>query len=394
MLPSLSRGMRVALVLALSAGYIGWHTHAAFAKAKNNNGDDDSASSGGGGDDDDDDDGGKGGKGGDDDGGDDDDDADKDQPPVTAGGLYTLKTYPQNEILRPLTITQGVTQLKLGLGTDISAKGAFDSFGVSLEGEYGVRDNFMIIGGITDAYNFKQYSIYAGFEASLIYDFLDIRVAADLHRNAFANLSNYCSPLISGDPSGPTFNNVGTPACQNSTAVIETLPDGTYGRAGTKFSIDFGMPLRYAFIPQVAMIVGQKIISIDFNGTNLDHKLVDVQPLLDNMGNPIMDNSGNPANSYVQENVPNSAKPDLDLSGGVAINPIPQLSVLVYAELKIADFDTSADNFQIPVTLQIEGSLSHQFDLGAQFTLNNVIPPDPISPIDQRYLTFYGTYRF
>ena len=385
MLPSLSRGMRVALVLVLSAGYIGWHTHDAFAKK---GGDDDSAS----GDDDDDDDDAKAGKQGDDD--DDDSGDDKDQPPVTAGGLYTLQTYPLNEILRPLTITGGVTQLKLGLGTDISAKGAFDSGGVSLEGEYGVTDNFMLIGGFTDAYNFKQYSIYAGFEAALIYDLLDIRVAADLHRNAYANLSNFCSPLISGDPSGSTFNNVGTPGCTNSTATIVTLPDGTYGRAGTKFSIDFGMPFRYAFKPQVAMILGQKIISIDFNGTDLDHKLVDVQPLLDNMGNPINDNSGNPANMYVQENVPNSAKPDLDLSGGIAFNPIAQLSILVYAELKIADFDTSADNFQIPVTLQIEGALSHQLDLGMQFTLNNVIPPDPISPIDQRYLTAYAQARF
>ncbi|HEY1548194.1 MAG TPA: hypothetical protein VGG28_10250, partial [Kofleriaceae bacterium] len=335
---------------------------------------------------------GKGDNGGGDD--DDDDGPDKDQPPATAGGLFTLKTYPQNEILRPLTITQGVTQLKLGLGTDISAKGAFDSFGLSLEAEYGLKDNFMLIGGFTDAYNFKQYSVYAGFEAALIYDVLDIRVAADLHRNAFSNLSNFCSPLVSGDPSGPNFNNVGAPACTNSMATVVTLPDGTYGRAGTKFSIDLGMPLRYAFIPQVAMVVGQKIISIDFNGTDVDHYIVDVTPAVDGMGNPITDNSGNQANTYKQEAVPNGAKPDLDLSGGITINPIPQLNVLIYGELKIADFDTSADNFQIPVTLQIEGSLNHQFDLGAQFTLVNVIPPDPISPIDQRYLTIYGTYRF
>ena len=388
MLPSLSRGMRVALVLALSAGYIGWHSHDAFAK-KGGGGDDDSAS---GDDDDDDDSSSKTGKGDDDD--DDDNGDDKDQPPVTAGGLYTLKTYPQNEILRPLTITQGVTQLKLGIGTDISAKGAFDSFGLSLEGEYGLTDNFMLVGGFTDAYNFKQYSIYAGFEAALVYDLLDIRVAADLHRNAFANLSNYCSPLISGDPSGPTFNNVGPPTCQNSMATIVTLPDGTYGRAGTKFSIDLGMPLRYAFKPQIAVVLGQKILSIDFNSTTVDHTIVDVQPLVDGMGNPITDNSGNQANSYVQEKVPNGAKPDLDLSGGLAFNPIPQLSILAYAELKIADFDTSANNFQIPVTLQIEGSLSHQLDLGLQFTLNNVIPADPQSPIDQRYLTIYGQYRF
>ncbi len=389
MLPSLSRGMRVALVLALSAGYIGWHTHDAFAKK----GDDDSAS----GDDDDDDDDAKAGKqGGDDD--DDDSGDDKDQPPVTAGGLFTLQTYPLNEILRPLTLPGGITQLKLGIGTDISAKGAFDSAGISLEGQYGVTDNFMLIGGFTDAYNFKQYSIYAGFEASLIYDLLDIRVAADLHRNAYSNLQNYCSPLITGDPHGPNFNNtpgtaISDPAtvsqsCQNSMATIVTLPDGTYGRAGTKFSIDFGMPFRYAFKPQVAMILGQKIISIDFNGTPLDHILTDPTDT------GMQDANGNEIYTYQQEKVPNGAKPDLDLSGGIAFNPIAQLAIQVYAELKIADFDTSADNFQIPVTLQIEGALSHQFDIGMQFTLLNVIPPDPQSPIDQRYLTAYAQARF
>jgi hypothetical protein len=46
------------------------------------------------------------------------------------------------------------------------------------------------------------------------------------------------------------------------------------------------------------------------------------------------------------------------------------------------------------VTLQIEGSVSHQFDIGAQFTLLNVIPPDPQSPIDQRYLAAYVQARF
>ena len=381
MLPSLSRGMRVALVLALSAGYIGWHTHDAFAK-KGGGGDDDSAS---GGDDDDDDDGGKPDKGGDDD--DDDGGDDKDQPPVTAGGLYTLKTYPQNEILRPLTITQGVTQLKLGIGTDISAKGAFDSAGVTLEGEYGVTDNFMLIGGITDAYNFKQYSIYAGFEAAIIYDLLDIRVDANLHRNAYPFFSNYCSPLSSGDPSGPALTN--SALCQNqNNAQIVTLPTGEYGRAGTKFSIDLGMPLRYAFKPQVAMILGQKIISIDFNGTDVDHVLLNQ---VDTMTQDMM---GNEIYTFNQVRVPNGVKPDLDLSGGLAFNPIPQLSIVAYAELKIADFDTSADNFQVPVTLQIEGSLSHQLDIGLQFTLLNVIPPDPQSPIDNRYISAYVQARF
>jgi hypothetical protein len=381
--------MRVALVLALSAAYIGWHTHDAYAKKS---GDDDSSS----GDDDDDDDGGGGSnKGGDDD--DDDDSSDKDQPPVTAGGLFTLKTYPQNEILRPLTITQGVTQLRLGIGTDISAKGAFGTAGVSLEGEYGVTDNFMLIGGLTDAYNFKQYSVYAGFEAALVYDLLDIRIAANLHRNAYADYQNYCSPLSSADPINPqdpatcgtAMGGVATP-----NATIVNLPDGNYHAGGTKFSIDLGFPFRYAFKPQIAIVALQTLISIDFNSVTRDHVLPQQVGLVDSMGNPIMDSMGNQLTETVYTPVGNGAKPDLEPSLGVAFNPIPQLSIVAFAQLKIPDFDTSAGAFQIPVTLRIEASASRQLDFGLEFTLLNVDPPDPQSPIDNRYISAYAQARF
>src|SRR3954465_12141602 len=119
---SLSRGL---LIAALSAGYISWHGahHAAFAKGDGDDGGDD-------------DDGGEE-SGGEKDGGDDDTEVeeDKDQPAVTAGGLYTLKTFPIRELDRPLTITQSIGQLRAGVGTDVSAKQAFESYGVSLEGE-------------------------------------------------------------------------------------------------------------------------------------------------------------------------------------------------------------------------------------------------------------------
>src|SRR5262249_29051890 len=88
---------------------------------------------------------GRGGwKGGGDEGGDDteeEDPDDKEQPPVTAGGLYTMKTYPVRENSRPLTLTQGIVQLRAAIGADLSAKGAFQTFGVNLEAIYGLRDN-------------------------------------------------------------------------------------------------------------------------------------------------------------------------------------------------------------------------------------------------------------
>ncbi len=388
----LSRGLRLALIAGISLGYIAWQGHSRDAFAKKGHSDDS------GGDDDDDDSAGSDDSG-DDSGNEEDPDADKDQPPVTAGGLYTLKTYPVRENSRPLTITQGMTQLRLGIGTDLSAKGAFGSAGISLEAQYGVKDNFMLVGGLTDAYNFNQYSAYFGFEGSLIYDLLDFRAVANLHRSAFSDYQNYCSPHVGGDPDDmlvkgtdgslqSTLTDV--TKCTGNMPTIVTLPNGTYEHGGTKFSIDIGFPFRYAFKPEIALVLLQTLISIDFNSTARDH----VVPVQIDLG-PDPNNPDGPditTNRY--QAVPNGAKPDLNLSAGLAANPIPQLSIVAFAAFKIPDFDTSAGNFQIPLTLRIEASASQQLDFGLEFTLLNLIPPDPQSPIDNRYLSAFVQARF
>jgi hypothetical protein len=150
------------LAASLAAIALHGHHHCAYAKG---HGDDDDDS----GDDSGDDDSSAKGDNGDnsDDQGEDEPDDAKDQPPVTAGGLFTLQTYPLRETERPLTMTQGITQLRASLGTDISAKGAFDSAGLNLDAVYGMTDNFELIGGLDNAYNFKQFSVYAGFEGAL-----------------------------------------------------------------------------------------------------------------------------------------------------------------------------------------------------------------------------------
>lgn len=390
MLPSLGRLGRLALMLSLSLGYIGarGHLHAAWA------GDDDSArkkphrhvvadgdDDGDGDSDGDSDSGGDaGGGGGDgDDGEEGEGEVDKDQPPVTAGGLYTIKTYPVRENSRPLTITEGVAQLRLGLGTDLSAKGAFDSFGLNLEGIYGLKDNFELIGGLTDAYNFKQYSFYFGFEGALAYDLLDIRVAANLHQSAISKYGNFCNP-----PQTPGEQiTMDHPACGRSDANVDVLPSGDFDRGDTKFSIDLGFPFRYSIRPEFAIVALQTLVSIDFNSAKRDY--VSVVPI-----DGAMD--GQPKFMTVSKG--NGAKPDLNPSIGIATNPIPQLSVVLFAQLRIPDFDTSAGAFQIPVTGRVEFSPSQKFDVGLEFTLLNVKPPDPQSPIDNRFLSFFMQARY
>jgi hypothetical protein len=382
--------VRAALVMALGVAYVGWHTHAAFAKG---GGDDDGGDASGG--DDDDDGGGDKGDKGDKGGGDDDDDDGQgsDQPAVTAGGLFTMRTYPVRENSRPLTLTQGITQLRLALGTDLSAKGAFNTFGANLEAQYGYSDNFTIIGGLTDAYNFKQFGVYFGFEGALAYDLLDIRIAANLHRNAVPHYDNFCDPPRVPNQTtvtdNPTVSTGFDGLCHNgdqsvsTTQAVDVLPDGTFDSGGIQFSVDIGFPFRYAFRPEIALVALQTLMSIDFNSAATDHVLV-------------IPNSNATAGqaAFTTQVVGNSAKPDLKPSIGLAANPIPQLSITAFVQLRIPDFDTAAGSFQVPVTGRIEASPTQQLDFGLEFTLLNVAPPSGQSPIDNRFLSLFAQARY
>jgi hypothetical protein len=352
MLRLLSRGL---LLSALSLGVVALRAQPVYAE------DDEEEEDGGG------DDGGKGG--GDDEGeGEEEEEDAKDQPPMTAGGLFTMKSYPVREISRPLTITQGIAQARVSVGTDLSAKGAFETFGLSVEGIYGARDNFSVIGGATNAYNFKQFGFYGGFEAGLLYDVLDIRVAANVHRFA---IPRFCG----NDPSPPS-------TCGPDDAM---LPSGNYDAGGTQFAIDLGFPFRYAIKPEIAIVALQTLMSIDFNGSERG------DPSMRAMGTPAYCSSpGADAANCIE----NGAKPDLNPSVGIATNPVPPLSVVIYAQLRIPDFDTSAGNFRVPVTGRVQFSPNQKFDIGLEFTLLNVKPPEGQSPIDNRFLALFVQSRF
>lgn len=355
----MSRGLQLALVLATSLGVQVWnaHTHSADAKGKS----DDSSS------DDDDEEGTSSGDGKGVDDPDEPDEDDKEQPPVTAGGLFTINTYPQRELSRPLTMTEHISQLRLSTGTDVSAKGAFETFGVGLEGIIGIKDNFSLIGGFTDAYNFKQFSAYFGFEGGLVYDLFDIRVAANLHRNAIPHFCDQDNALGMA------------PANCNNDGQFLNVPDGVYDAGGTQFSLDVGFPFRYSFTPQIAIVALQTLISFDFNRVEKDH----VKQVL----------TGANMDMVTTQAVGDDIKPDLVPSLGIATNPIPPISIVVFAQFKVPDFDTTVGNFEVPVTGRIEVSPNQKLDIGIDFTLLNVKPPDPQSPLDNRFLSLFMQAR-
>jgi hypothetical protein len=186
--------------------------------------------------------------------------------------------------------------------------------------------------------------------------------------------------------------------CINPSATIDNLPSGVYKAGDIKFSLDLGFPFRYAFKPQIALVALQTLMSIDFNGVAVDHVLV--EPIGDQStmrrgvsrrlpDNPVATTQAQTVTTVVG----NSAKPDLDPSVGLLTNPIPQLSIIVSAQLRIPDFDTAAGSFVIPVTAAVEFCPARQFDVGLAFTLLNVIPPDPQSPIDNRFISAYVQAR-
>jgi hypothetical protein len=105
---------------------------------------------------------------------------DPDQPSVTSGGLYTLATYPQGEIQRPLTMTQGIKEVKAGIGFDISNTTAFETFGLSLDVRYGYQDNVELQAGFKGIKNFDAYGFYAAMEGSIVYDLVDFRAGVKL----------------------------------------------------------------------------------------------------------------------------------------------------------------------------------------------------------------------
>jgi hypothetical protein len=374
MLASLSGVLRLLLVLLLSVGFVAWDTQNAQA-------DDEEEEDGG------DDDGGDGGdEGGDGDGeeGTDEEPEDpKDQPSVTAGGLFTLKTYPLSELERPLTMTQKVTQMRLSLGSDLSAKTAFEFFGVSLDAEYGYSDNFTLIGGFQSDYNFKGFSIGAGFEGAIAYDTLDIRLQARIYRAAI--VSDFDDGFVEF---------TGTPAMgEGKTGVPTNFAAG----AGTQFSVDLGFPFRYVATPKVAIVALETLVSIDFNsikrgnGGGSGNMLESCFAVPD--GTNIVDQ-----NNCTED----GAKPDLAPSLGIATNPIPQLSLVVFGQLQIRDFDTT-NQFSIPATVRVQFSPNQKFDIGLEFKFLNMKPIDPDgdmgpaeapSPIDQRFMNMFVQARY
>ena len=67
--------------------------------------------------------------------------------------------------------------------------------------------------------------------------------------------------------------------------------------------------------------------------------------------------------------------------------------MVLFAQLRIPDFDTSKGNFQVPATVRVEFSPSQKLDVGLEFTFVNMRPVDPQKFYDNRFLNLFVQTR-
>jgi len=232
------------------------------------------------------------------------------QPPVTAGGMFTKKTYPVAELERPLTVIGGMVEVRGGIDIDVSDQTAFELFRLKLDGRYGIADHV---------------------ELQAVIDFL---IGGD------RALLLAPPPDAEGKPTGVTSNvglfGFGLEGALyydvvhfRSIAALTILPKGdTAEETDVGFDLILGVPFRYRIKPQIAIVALDEIMTIHFAG----------------------------------------GKPDLTVGLGGVFQVIPQVALTARAELFVPAFNTEL--LTVPLTAAAQFSPNNQFDIGLEFTLN------------------------
>jgi len=115
-----------------------------------------------------------------------------------------------------------MVELRVGIGSDVGSKTAFDSFSGLLEARYGLQDNFEISGSFLLGEKLVRGG--AAIEGSLAYDLLNIRLGLVGSRS-------------------------------------ETLLANGDLQLRKAFEFELGFPLRYAFKPEFGMVALEQLLT-------------------------------------------------------------------------------------------------------------------------------------
>jgi hypothetical protein len=281
------------------------------------------------------------------------------QPEVTAGGLFTRKSYPVGENLRPLTLSKGMFELKAGFNMDLNALHAFETWRLPIEAKFGLADHvelqagvdFMLIKNDLDKASFEltgepllpsfdDFVLTMGLESALYYNVVNFRVAIEVPINPDAE---------GGEPiNNPDFG------------------DGLDPPSAVDVAIVVGVPFRIVPKKQLAIVALDKIFTI--------HTL-------------------------------SGSKPDLNVAIGAVIMPVDIVSIALRGEFVVPEFNT---NFLlIPASAAVQFSPSNKIDLGLEFTFaslkltrtdealnNDENEANDVTAFSRRFLQLFVQARF
>jgi hypothetical protein len=146
---------------------------------------------------------------------------DPNQPKATAGGVYSLATYPLSEVERTLILPQGVAEVRADIGIDMSKGQTFETWTLRLFGRYALSDTFELQAGVSQLQFIvpdeadNAVALFAGVELALAYDLIDLRAGVEI-------------------PVAPDF----------------------------LFNIVVGLPVKFRISPKIAIVALEKIITI------------------------------------------------------------------------------------------------------------------------------------
>jgi hypothetical protein len=234
------------------------------------------------------------------------------QPPVTAGGMFTNKTYPVAELDRPLTVIGGMLEVRGGIDIDVSDQTAFELFRLKLDGRYGIADHVELQAVI---------DFLIGGDRALLLPPAPPPDDPDAVTGVTSNVG-----LFGFGVEGALYYDV---VHFRSIAGLTIVPAGTNAEeTDVGFDLILGVPFRYRIKPQIAIIALDEIMTIHFLG----------------------------------------GKPDLTVGLGGVFQVIPQVALTARAELFVPAFNTEL--LTVPLTAAAQFSPNNQFDIGIEFTLN------------------------
>jgi hypothetical protein len=194
---------------------------------------------------------------------------DKDQPPLTAGSNFTIETYPTAEVERPLILSLGILEGRVGVTAGLNKGAVFKSARLDLQLRYGVLDMLELqaradLGLATPDGGAKVNVIGAGIEASVLYDMIDARLSFEFNTNT-EDLD-----IVFGVPVKYRFN--------DKIAIIALDRILNIHTAGGSPDLEVGVGGVFQALPILAIVARAKLILPQFDADFLTIPLqVDIQ---------------------------------------------------------------------------------------------------------------------